>query len=136
VDYKVQRCDGVSCSNFADLVTLPANATAYSDLTPIASQDYTYRGFAERAAGNSGTQEAGATTNFPADPSGVTATTISATQIDLAWSDNTTIETGYEVERCAGVGCSNFTPLVSLGVNAVGYSDNTVTLGESYTFHV
>src|SRR4051812_34818195 len=41
-------------------------------------------------------------------PSGLTATAASGTRIDLAWTDNSTTENGFRVERCSGAACSNF----------------------------
>src|SRR4051812_26620636 len=41
-------------------------------------------------------------------PSGLSATAASGTRIDLAWTDNSTNETGFRVERCSGAACTNF----------------------------
>ena len=44
----------------------------------------------------------------PSTPSGLTATPVSGTQINLSWAaatDNVGV-TGYQVERCQGVGCT------------------------------
>ena len=46
----------------------------------------------------------------PSVPAGLSATPVSATQINLAWTastDNVGV-TGYRVERCQGAGCANF----------------------------
>jgi len=47
-------------------------------------------------------------TGIPA-PSGLTATpATTGNRIDLAWTDNSTNETGFRVDRCSGASCSNF----------------------------
>jgi hypothetical protein len=50
----------------------------------------------------------------PADPSALSATPVSPTRIDLAWTDNATNEAGYEVERSTtGMG-GPYTLLITL----------------------
>lgn len=40
-----------------------------------------------------------------AAPSNLTAATVSDVQLNLAWTDNSTNESGFKVERCQGVNC-------------------------------
>ncbi len=47
-----------------------------------------------------------------------TATAASTTQINLQWTDNSTNEQGFEIERCSGSGCLNFGPVRTMGANA------------------
>jgi len=137
VSYRLERCTGAGCSSFSLIATLDSNTTDYMDSPVPAGQSFTYRLYAERPAGVSPlSNESTALTSFPADPSTLSATTISATQVNLAWADNASNETSYVVERCVGNGCSSFTFLASLGVNAIGYSDNTVSLGNAYSYRV
>lgn len=72
----------------------------------------------------------------PADPSGLTATAVSSSQINLAWADNATNEDGYKVERCQGSGCTNFVQVVQLGANTAGYSDKGLSAGTTYQYRV
>ena len=51
----------------------------------------------------------------PAAPSNVTATPVSTSQVNLQWTDNSTNEEGFEVERCTGSGCSNFSLISTVG---------------------
>jgi chitodextrinase len=49
-------------------------------------------------------------TTPPSTPSGLSATAVSSSQINLSWNastDNVGV-TGYRVERCQGAGCANF----------------------------
>ena len=41
--YRIERCSGVSCVNFADLTTVPGNQTTFQDTNLTASTSYTYR---------------------------------------------------------------------------------------------
>lgn len=70
-----------------------------------------------------------------APPAGLTATPVGQTQIDLAWTDNTTTETGFQVQRCTGAGCANFAQVGSnLAANSTSYSDMGLTANTSYSY--
>ena len=67
---------------------------------------------------------------------GLTATAISATQINLSWSaatDNLGV-TGYRVERCQGAGCATFVQIATPVLTS--YSDPGLTTGTSYSYRV
>jgi hypothetical protein len=70
----------------------------------------------------------------PAAPSDLAATATSASQIQLSWTDNTTNETGYKVERSTDG--TNFVEIApSLG-NVTSYTDNGVSAGVKYYYRV
>jgi len=70
----------------------------------------------------------------PANPTGLTATTVSGSQINLAWADNASNETGYRVERSTdGL---NFVEISALGQNATSYSANGLSASTWYWFRV
>jgi len=59
----------------------------------------------------------------PAAPSNLTATAISRTRIDLAWSDNSGNETGFRIERARNGGA--WSQIATTGPNVIAYSDTT-----------
>lgn len=67
-------------------------------------------------------------------PTLLTATTFSDTQIDLAWSDNSTNEDGYSIER--GTDGINFTEIDTVLADTVIYSDTTCVTGTLYYYRV
>jgi len=72
--------------------------------------------------------------SVPAAPSNLTATAASATQINLSWTDNSTNETAFLVERSTdGV---NFTQIASLAAGTASYSDTGLASGTHYTYRV
>jgi YD repeat-containing protein len=76
----------------------------------------------------------------PTVPTGLTATAISPTQINLAWTastDNTGV-TGYIIERCQGSGCVSFAAITTVigAPPATSYSDTAVVSTTMYSYRV
>jgi fibronectin type 3 domain-containing protein len=143
--YRVERCQGTGCSNFAQIGT-PTGVT-FNDSGLQASTPYSYRVRAVDAAVNpspySNTASAMTLTPPPPDttpptaPSNLGATTVSAGQINLNWTastDNVAV-TGYRVERCQGSGCSNFSQIAT--PTGTTYNDTTnLQPSTSYSYRV
>jgi C1A family cysteine protease/predicted secreted protein len=72
----------------------------------------------------------------PAAPSGLTAQAVSTSQINLAWSDNSTDETGFKIERCTGAGCNDFAQIATVGANVTGYANTGLVAATSYSYRV
>jgi hypothetical protein len=71
----------------------------------------------------------------PAAPSSLTATAVSSSQIDLAWVDNASDETGFEIER--SLDGTNFAYEATVGANTVTYSDtNALAPNTTYWYRV
>jgi chitodextrinase len=137
----VERCTGASCTGFAPIATLAANSTSYQNTGLAASTTYRYRVFASNGAGNSGysniasaTTQAGGT--VPAAPTGLTATAVSSSQVNLSWTDNASNETGYTVQRCTGASCTNFAPIASLAANTTSYQNTGLAASTTYRYRV
>ena len=75
-------------------------------------------------------------TTVPSQVSGLAASAVSASRVDLSWSaatDNVGV-TGYEIERCQGAGCSSFAAVTT--VSALTWSDTGRSSGTSYSYRV
>ena len=72
----------------------------------------------------------------PTAPSGLVATAVSSSQINLAWTDNATDESGFKIERCTGSACVNFAQIAQVGANVTGYSDAGLAAATTYTYRV
>ena len=140
--YRVERCQGAGCSNFVQVAT--PTATSFSDSGRAAATSYSYRVRAADAAGNlsgyssvqSATTPAAPDTQPPTAPSGLTATAVSASQINLAWTastDNVAV-TGYRLERCQGAGCSNFVQVAT--PTTTSFNDSGRAAATSYSYRV
>ena len=75
-------------------------------------------------------------TTLPTAPSSLTGTVVSETQITLSWpasTDNVGV-TGYELERCQGVGCTTFARIAT--PTTTSYVDTGTISGVSYSYRV
>ena len=57
-------------------------------------------------------------------------------RVRLQWTDNSTNESGFKVERCTGVGCANFAQIGTVAANATRYTDTTVAAKTTYLYRV
>jgi len=137
--FKVERATSVN-GNYTTLTTTGANVTTYSAVGLSSSTTYYFRVSAVNAAGNSSNASASASTLAPAPtvplaPSGLSATAISTSQIDLAWTDNSGDETGFKIERSTSAN-SNFTTLTTTNADVKSYSAVGLASGTTYYFRV
>jgi hypothetical protein len=116
----------------------------YNDTGLTGSTQYTYTVQMRDAVmpvPNTGTvsSPASATTDpapaVPAAPSGLSATAISRTRIDLSWTDNADNETGFKIERSKRVN-TNFTQIATVGQDVTSYIDTTVKKNTLYYYRV
>ncbi|HVN26215.1 MAG TPA: fibronectin type III domain-containing protein [Candidatus Paceibacterota bacterium] len=121
--------------NGAQIAT--ANSTAFSDTTVVGSTTYTYKVQAFDAAGNvsgqsssaSATTPASADTTPPSTPTGLSATAVSSSQINLSWTasnDNVGVA-GYKIYR-------NGSQIATS--SGTTYNNTGLTAGTTYTYTV
>jgi hypothetical protein len=70
----------------------------------------------------------------PAAPTGLTATAAATNRIELAWTDNTSLETGYVVDRSPD--SNAWSQIVLTAVNATNYTDSGLTTNALYYYRV
>jgi Chondroitinase B len=63
-------------------------------------------------------------------------TVVSATGVDLSWSNFATNATGIRILRCSGATCSPAASIASLASTASSYADRSVAAGTSYGYSV
>jgi hypothetical protein len=71
----------------------------------------------------------------PTAPSGLTVTPISSSQLDLAWTDNSSNEDGFEIERSPD-GSTGWTLIHTTAANAEAHSDTGLTEGTIFHYRV
>jgi hypothetical protein len=72
----------------------------------------------------------------PTAPSNLQASAATSTRIDLGWSDNSTNEEGFHIERCSGTGCTTFAQLTQVGSGVTSFSDTTAAASSTYAYRV
>src|SRR6185295_658428 len=71
----------------------------------------------------------------PSAPSGLSATAVGAFQINLAWTDNSSEEVAFLIERSAG-NTNNFTQIASVAPNTTTYPDIGLASATTYFYRV
>src|SRR6202042_2304219 len=99
--------------------SLSASATSYTDTGLSDGTIYYYRVKATTSALSTSSSVTSATTVLPA-PTGLTVTTGSPVQIQLAWTDNSTDETGFAIERSTDG--TTFSTISTTAANAAIYN--------------
>jgi Fibronectin type III domain len=66
----------------------------------------------------------------------LTATAVSASQINLIWTDNAANETGFKIERCVSNTCGNFAQIATVGANVKGYSNTGLKRNTTYRYRI
>jgi titin len=124
------------------VTTIAANSTSYSVTGLNQSTNYTFAVAAVDSAGalaTSSTVTATTTANPMIAPTGVTAVTFSDTQINLAWTDTTTDETGFRVLRRPNNGSSTpppWTIVTTTEADVTTYEDNGAASATSYAYAI
>ena len=135
--HRVQRREAEG--TWADVATLAANETAYTDAGVEAGTAYEFRVVAFNAAGDALPSAVASVTTPalpqpPAAPTDLTAVPVGLTRIDLAWADNAGDEAGYRVMRSADG--TSFAQVAELAADASAYSDATVAGDSAYLYRV
>jgi hypothetical protein len=133
--FALQRKGGGS--DWTGLAMVGGTTTGYLDSGLRSNIVYTYRVRALGAvAASDWSNEAAVWTPLvpPGAPTGLSATAISSSQINLSWSLVSTNETAVAVWRRSGGG--SFARVAVLAPGSTGYSDTGLSSGTAYTYEV
>ena len=72
----------------------------------------------------------------PAAPANLVATATSTSQINLSWTDNSTNETEFRIERCQGANCTNFTAVATVAAGVTSWSNTGLVANTAYRYRV
>ena len=135
--FKIERKTG-SAGTYAQIGTVGADVTAYNDTGLTPATQYYYQVRATNGSGDSAySNSANATTlpNAPSAPSGLTATAVSSSQINLAWTDTSSNEDGFKIERKTG-SAGTYAQIGTVGAGVTAYNDTGLSPSTTYYYQV
>jgi hypothetical protein len=120
-------------STIADVTTFVAGGLTVGNL-------YSFR---VRAVNNAGVsaysniaEPSGGTSSAPTAPSNLSVTAASATQLNLTWTDTSSNESGFSIERCQGASCTDFSEIVQTSAGINTYQDGGRSAVTTYRYRV
>ncbi|MBV9346164.1 MAG: fibronectin type III domain-containing protein [Gammaproteobacteria bacterium] len=137
--YLIERCQGAGCSSFTQVASV--TTLSFSDTGLSGSSSYSYRVRAKDSVGTTGpySNVATAVTTAPniTAPGSLSASAVSASQINLTWtaaSESGGSISQYRIERCQGSGCSAFTQVAT--ATGTNFNDAGLSAGTTYGYRV
>ena len=113
---------------------LPPNTTSFTDTGLNPNTRYFYRVASGNGFARSEFTELGNMTTQSGNPTGIGLAATSPTSVAISWRDNTTEETGFEIQRA--LSDLNFARLVTLPAGTTFYVDNSVKDNTKYFYRV
>jgi hypothetical protein len=121
--------------SFAQIASLAAGSTSYPNTGLASGTTYYYRVRAQSSFGFSAySNVANSTTIGPAAPSNLKATAVSTTQVNLTWTDNSTNEGGFTVQRSTDG--TNYATVATMAANATTFGDTGLSRSTKYYYRV
>jgi hypothetical protein len=136
--YTVKR--GLSSSGPFTNITPGLTATGYVDNAVTNGTTYYYAVSASNAGGESPNSNVASATpagpqgTVPNAPTSLSGTAPGKTQIRITWTDNSSDETGFRIERALGT--SAFVEVAVVGGNTTTFTDNGLKANKTYSYRV
>jgi titin len=139
--FQIERATNAAFTGTIARFSVGPNITTYSDTTAQPATTYYYRVRAHTNLQDSNWSATASVTTPqvpPNAPSGLTATPSPLSDqpptVTLNWTDNSTNETGFAIERRNGAGV--FVQIATVGANVTAFLDTTVQPKTTYTYRV
>ena len=135
--FKIERSP-VTDTNFAEIATVGASTTSFTDTGLNEATKYWYRVRAYNSVATSDySNEKSATTlyNIPAAPSGLTISALLQSKVTCSWTDNSGDETAFKIQRKKGV-TGTYAEIFTTAANVTSHDDTAVTDGTLYYYRV
>jgi hypothetical protein len=140
--FKVERSTAAT-GPWSQVATTSAGVAIYNNTGLTESTRYFYRVRATNGAGDSTASNAADATTAPAAPVNLVATALSGISISLSWTDSSSGEFGFLVERAlSAAGPFSIVSVmpgpgpVTVGTNVTTYTDTGLSLSTTYYYRV
>ena len=133
--YRIERCTGTGCTTFVSVGQEVSDVVTRSDTGLTPATLYRYRVVAFNAGGDAVPSSIAEKVTLPAAPINLLATSTSPSQINLTWEDGAG-ESGYQIERCTGAGCSAFAQIAVVGSSVTTFANTSLTSATTYRYRV
>ncbi len=137
--FKIDR--KVGAGNWvADYASVNADVVNYTDTSVSEGMIYSYRASSFNAVGkslnysNTYTVTINSATVIPLSPTNLNGTVVSATQINLSWTDLSTNESGFKIERKVVGG--NYALIGTVPADITNFSDSGVPVNSNFLYRV
>jgi hypothetical protein len=130
--FRIQR-SADSGASWSTLTTTVAGVTAYSDSSVDPARRYSYRVTAVNFSGSSSAVEQDFVPTQPQAPSNITLTA-GQRHVVLGWTDNSSNERGFTIERRLGAG--SWSTLTTTAAAVTAYTDTAVSPASDYSYRL
>jgi hypothetical protein len=120
---------------YSHVGTVAANLESYADETVDDLSTYYYRVLAFNVAGVTAPSNIDSATTPFAAPDNLWAIAASSSRIDLFWSDNSSGETGYRIERKTGA-AGTYSQIATVGPSVDTFKDTGLEASTTYYYRV
>ena len=130
--FKVHRSDSVN-TKWKVVADLAAGKKTYTDTGLNGDRQYIYRVFAYNDDGDSGYSNE-VEVRIVDTPTNVSVASLAGPKAGVSWTDNSSIESGFIIERRVDSG--SWAVLGNTGANVTYYEDSSVSVGHTYSYRV
>ncbi len=131
--FAIERATDTTKS-WTQIATVSANTTFYLDASVSEGTQYFYRVNAYNSVGNSSYSNTASVITPLNAPTDLSGSLDGVNNVRLTWTDNSSAESGYIIERHEYT--SSFYVLDTVGTDVTTYIDSNLTFGEYYTYRV
>ena len=120
------------------IATKGADVVSHTDATATVNTTATTYSYYIQACNSNGCSPKTNTAIVPYKPTNLSATAVSASRINLTWTDKSSNETGFQIERKSG-SCSStnsWGKIETVGQNIKSYSNAGLTSGKTYSYRI
>lgn len=116
--------------------TSPAINAGNPNFTPVSGEvDIDGHARVQNSRVDIGVDESGSGASAPNAPSGLSASAVSTSQINISWTDNSSNETGFRIERKTGSG-GTYSEVTTVGANVTSFNNTGLSASTAYYYRV